>query len=109
MTACIEELQRWTSSNRLKLNTSKTQFTWLGRRQQVTKAQMQCQTLTLGGVEIKFSTEVIFLGVVFASELLTFAVHIRRLAGKCFYHLRQLRTIRRTLTMGAGKTVSILL
>ena len=36
---------------------------------------------------------------------LTFAVHIRRLAGKCFYHLRQLRTVRRTLTTDAAKTV----
>ena len=54
VTACIEELERWMSSNRLKLNTNKTQFMWLGSRQQVTKAQIQCQTLTLDGVEIEF-------------------------------------------------------
>ena len=92
------------SSNRLTLNTNKTQFMWLCSRQQVMKAQMQCQTLTLGGVEIKFCTEVICLGVVFDPEL-TFAVHIRRLAGKCFYHLRQMRTVRRILVKNATKTL----
>ena len=65
---------------------------------------MQCQTLTLDCVEIKLCTELICLGVVFNYEL-TFAVYIRRLAGKCFYHLRQLRTGRRTPTKDAAKTV----
>ena len=38
---------------------------WLGSRQQVTKTQMQCQTLTLDGVEIEFCTELVCLGVMF--------------------------------------------
>ena len=77
---------------------------WLGSSQQVTKAQMQCQILTLDGVEIEFCTELVCLGVVFDPEL-TFAVHIRRLAGKSFYHLQQLRTVRRTLTTDAANTL----
>ena len=77
---------------------------WLDSRQQVTKAQMQCHNLTLDGVEIEFWTELVCLGVVFNPEL-TFAVHIRRLAGKCFYHLRQWCTVRRTLTTDAVKTL----
>ena len=36
---------------------------------------------------------------------LTFAAHVRRLTGRCFYQLRQLRTIRRTLTTEAAKTL----
>ena len=67
------------------------------------EAQMQCQTLTLDGVEVEFCTELVCVGVVFDSEL-TFAVHIRRLAGKCFYHLRQLRTVGRTLTIDTANT-----
>ena len=38
------------------------------------------------------------------SELM-FAAHIRRLTGRCFYQLRQLRSIRRTLTTEAAKTL----
>ena len=56
MTACIEELERWMLSNRLKLNTNKTQFIWLGSSQHVPKAQMQYQILTINDVEIKFYT-----------------------------------------------------
>ena len=80
----------------------RTQFMWLGSRQQVTKAQMQCQTLTIDGVDIEFCTELVCLSVGFDPEL-TLAVHIRRLAGKCFYHLRQLRTVRQILTTDAAK------
>ena len=100
----IEELERWMSSNRLKLNKNKTQFMWLGSRRQITKAHMQCQTLTLDGIKIEFCTELVCIGVVFYPEL-TFAVHIRRLAGKCFYHRWQLRTVRWTLTIDAAKTL----
>ena len=50
------------------------------------------------------STTVTCLGVLIDSELM-FAAHIRRLTGWCFYQLRQLRSIRRTLTTEAAKTL----
>ena len=34
---CIEEIDPWMSSSRLKLNSEKTQFIWLGSRQQLSK------------------------------------------------------------------------
>jgi len=37
LTACIEELDNWMTSNRLKLNSGKTQIIWIGTRQQVKK------------------------------------------------------------------------
>ena len=37
LTACIEELDNWTTSNRLKLNADKTQIIWIGTRQQLKK------------------------------------------------------------------------
>ena len=43
-------------------------------------------------------------GVVFDPEM-TFKTHIKRLAGKFFYQLRQLRTVRRALTLDASKAV----
>ena len=100
----IEELEKWMSSNGLKLNANKTQFMWLVSRQQVTEAHLRCQILTIDGVEIKFCTELVCLGVVFDPEI-TFTVRIRRRAEKCFYHLQQLRTVRRTLTTDTDKTV----
>ena len=36
---------------------------------------------------------------------MTFTAHIRRLSGRCFYQLRQLRTVRRGLTVEAARTL----
>ena len=37
MLSAIADIQSWMSSNRLRLNQDKTQFTWLGTRQQLVK------------------------------------------------------------------------
>ena len=42
-------------------------------------------------------TEAMCLGVLFDSSL-TFAPHVRRLTSKCFYHLRRMTIVRRSLT-----------
>ena len=90
------------SANRLKLNTDKTQFILLGTRQQLVK--VKCKSISLDGVDIPFSDEITCLGVVFDNEL-KFSTHIKRLAGKCFYHLRQMRSLRRSLSVDAAKTL----
>ena len=90
------------SSNRLKLNADKTQFIWLGTGPQLTK--VTSSTVTLDGVDTQLSDDVTCLGVVIDKEL-TFADHVKKLAGKCFYQLRQLRTVRRTLSIDAAKTL----
>ena len=56
VTLCINEIEIWTSSNRLKLDTDKTQFIWLGTNQQLTK--VCCQTISLGRTIIPMSTEI---------------------------------------------------
>ena len=66
MTACMEDKKQWMTSNRLKLNNDKTQFIWLGTRQQL--AKILCQIITLRGTFIHISTEVTCLGVVIDSE-----------------------------------------
>jgi len=98
----VEEIRQWMNANRLRLNEDKTQFTWLGTPHQL--SEVQCQTISLRGVDIQISTEVTCLGVLLDSRL-TFAPHVRRLSGKCFYHLRQLKTVRRSLTEDAAKSL----
>ena len=67
-------------------------------------AKINCPTITLAGNVINNSADVTVLGVVLDPEM-TFATHIRRLAGRCFYQLRQLRSVRSALTLDAFKTV----
>jgi len=50
------------------------------------------------------STEAMCLGILLDSSL-TFALHVRRLFGKSFYHLRQLNTMRKSLTEDAATTM----
>ena len=90
------------NANRLRLNEDKTQFIWLGTPHQL--SEVQCQKISLRGVDIQISTEVTCLGVLLDSRL-TFAPNVRLLSGKCFYHLRQLKTVRRSLTEDAAKSL----
>ena len=102
MVACIEEISRWMTRNRLKLNTDKTQFIWHGTRVQLT--QVNINSIVLDGVNIPVSAEVRCLGVVLDGEL-TFASHTQQLSRNCFYQLRQLWSVRRLLARDATKTL----
>ena len=96
--ACIAEIDNWMSSNRLKLNTDKTQFIWLGTRQQITKVSVD--SIILGPNSVKFQTVVNNLGVLIDSHL-TMKNHVRKVCQSSFYHLRQLRVVRRSLSYDA--------
>ena len=104
--SATSRLCRWDKSldecQPFKLNRDKTQFIWLGTPHQLSK--LDCQTITLGGVAIHVSTEAMCLGVLLGSTL-TFASHVRHVSGKSFYHLRQLKTVRRSLSDAAAKTM----
>ena len=102
VTACIEEIDEWMSSNRLKLNTDKTQFIWLGSRQQFQKVSVNA--VHLGADVVNFQTTVGNLGVTIDSQM-TMAAHVRRICKTSFYQLRQLRTVRRSLSSGACTTL----
>ena len=90
------------SSNRLKLSTDKTRFIRLGTKQQ--KGKVCCKTIILGGTVIPMATKVTCLGLVLDNEL-KFAARVKRLPGRCFYRLRQLRIFRRTIATDAAKTL----
>ena len=51
-----------------------------------------------------FSSSVRDLGIIL-DQALTFAPHLNRLSRDCFYHLRQLRTVARSLSPGAAATL----
>jgi len=99
---CISEIDRWMSSNRLCLNADKTQFIWLGTRQQL--AKVHSHTVELEAATLSVATEVTCLGVIFDKEL-TFSKHVTSVVRRCFYQMRQLRTVRKSLTTEAAKTV----
>ena len=88
------DLNCWMSSNRLSLNSSKTQLIWLGTRQQLIK--LDYDLLAKQFPQFTFSTNVRNLGVTLDSTL-SFSAHISNLSRSSFYHLRRLRAIRRSV------------
>ena len=62
------------------MNADKTQFIWLGTKQQL--AKMHCSAVNLGTVSLPIVTEVTCLGVIFDSEL-TFSKHVKSVVRCC--------------------------
>ena len=96
VTECIADIDTWMSSNRLKLNSDKTQFIWLGSRYQ--RQKVDITSIQLGINEVKFQSSVNDLGVII-DDLLSMKDHVQRICQSSYYQLRQLRTVRKSLSM----------
>ena len=98
MCLAMGALSSWMASNRLLLNPSKTQFIWLGGRRQLEGIDQ----LHLARVfpEITFSLTVRDLGVTLDQEL-SFSQHVNLVSRSCYYQLRQLRLVSRSLSHDA--------
>jgi len=88
------------SSNRLRLNPHKTQYIWLGTRQQLDK--LDSKSLSAEFPTFLFSTSVRDLGVILDQEL-SFAEHITVLTRSCY--LRQIRVVSRSLSSSSTSTL----
>lgn len=97
---CVERVDAWMSSNRLRMNADKTQLVWLGTRQQLDK--LSATELSLLSARVQFSTTVSDLGVLIDGQL-SMADHVSSLCRSCFFQLRQLRLVRSSLTPDAAK------
>ena len=98
--SCIRDIDNWMASNGLKLNSDKTQFIMLGSRQQL--AKVNCDSICLGNVDIPFSPKVNCLGVILDAKLMMVR-QIQGVTGQCFYQLRQIHAIRKSLTVETVK------
>src|SRR6218665_313744 len=90
------------SSNRLRLNSAKNQFLWLGTRQPL--ALLDMAALSAAFPLLTFSSAMRDLGVTLDCEL-TFSTYVNLLSHDCFYQLHQLRTVTRSLTASATATL----
>src|ERR1051325_2945380 len=102
MLRCIDDVSSWMSSNRLKLNPTKTEFMWCFTPQQ--RHRIDTSSFLLAGATIAPVTSVRLLGVNIDGEL-TMSSHVNRTISTCFYQLRRMKSIRRSLPMDAAKSV----
>jgi len=100
---CFERIESWMGSNRLKLNSDKTQVILVGTRQQLDKIHIT--ELQLQSANVPFAETVSHLGVVVDSQL-NMSAHVSAVSSSCLFQLRQLRTVRHSLSMDAAKTLA---
>jgi len=94
---CLDDAEAWLSSSRLRLNPAKTQVLWLGSKYQLLKLNIQDVPVLATSVKIVNSAR--NLGVVTISD------HVTVVCRSVYYQLRQLRTIARSLSEDAKKTI----
>ena len=102
---CLMGVSAWMTGSKLKLNPSKTEF--LGTKLQREKFLNNFLCLLLGQ-ETNPSTSVKNLGVLFDSSL-NFRKHKSQTCRTCFYHIRDLRRIRKSLSLDLAKQIAVAL
>jgi|SRR6218665_954784 len=98
----LTALEMWMASNRLCPNPTKTKFIWLGTRQQL--AKLDLTDISSEFPNYTFSSLVQDIGIILY-QALTFVPHLNRLSCDCFYQLRQLHTVARSLSTGTAATL----
>src|SRR5688572_12836464 len=97
---CLETVHDWMSANRLRLNPSKSQFIWFG----TTRARCRIDKNALASASLTGqSCNVVrdFIRVLLDGGL-TMADHVSHISRISYYELRQIRVIRRTLSLRAA-------
>ena len=92
------------SSRKLKLNPDKSEFLLIGSKVQGEKFST-CFPARLLAQEVPPSPSARNLGIVFDSAL-NFKSHISGISRACYYHIRDMRRIRRFLTPSVAKTIA---
>ena len=82
--------------NRLKLNAAKTEFIWLGSVRRLDTCSFG--PIVVNGEVVQPLLTVRDLGVII-DPAISFADHVAGLARTCYFQIRQLRSIRRSLTI----------
>ena len=94
--SCIADIRRWMLSDKLKLNSDKTEFLIMGTWQQI--AKIKIENLCVGDCPVSPSSAAVKnLGSWFDSRL-NMLTHINKTCSSAFYHLHHIRRIRKYLT-----------
>ena len=104
---CLMGVSAWMTGSKLKLNPSKTECLLIGIKLEREKFLNNFPCLLLGQ-ETNPSTSAKNLGVLIDSSL-NFRKHISQSCRACFYHIRDLRQIRKSLSLDLAKQIAVAL
>ena len=96
MYRCIDEVSAWMASNRLQLNQAKTEVIWCSSSRR--------QHIRIGSTDVQPVTSIRDL-VVYIDADMTMRTHVTAVVRACFAALRQIRSVRRSLSPHALLTL----
>ena len=102
--SCSASVQSWMRTNKLKLNAYKTEFLLIGKERQRSK-YLSMFPIELLGVKSNPAKSAQYLGVIF-DENVTFYLHISAVYSAYFFHIQDLRHIRRYLDLDRAKLLA---
>jgi len=100
----LAEVSHWMSANRLKLNPDKTELLWAGTKYSQSSLGSMSLSLEIDSDNVMASDHVRVLGMTFSSEC-SLDKHVSGVCAACFYWLRQLRRVWRSLDDESAKTL----
>ena len=101
---CLNDIKAWVTNARLKLNPSKTELLLIGTKQQ-RKHFLSLFLTSILDHDTSPASSARNIGVTFDSKLKC-DHHIRQICKSCYYHIRDLRRIRRHLSMDTAKMIA---
>lgn len=103
ISACVNDINDWLTSNSLKLNMDKTETIFIGTPA-LTSNIPTSYSCEIAGLHIKTSTSVKNVGVIFDSTL-SFQSHIKSVTKSAFFHLRRISQLRPFISSKDAETV----
>ena len=95
VSVCIDEVAVWMRCNRLQLNTAKTEVLWCTSSRH--QHQIPLDPVRIGTDSVRCVSSVQDIGIYIDSNI-SMRPHISKTVSSCFATLRQLRSIRRSVT-----------
>ena len=102
MEKCVIVIRRWMHENRFLLNETKTEFLWIGTKQQLAKVNVD--HVKVGNADIVPHSPVKNLGVWLDSNL-SMVEHITKASNAASYHLYNIRRTRKYLSRENTETL----
>ena len=100
LSCCLEDIKRWLSTNKLKLNPDKTEFIVFSTKSHREKLNLSFPVNILANLMSPVDA-VRNLGVWFNSDF-SFSCHVMKVCKTCFAHVRDLKRLRGHLTHEAA-------
>ena len=94
LSSTLDKVYLWFTSNRLSVNSTKTEYLLIGTPHQ--REKVSSSSVFFHGQQLTPSSQVRNLGVLFDPEL-SYQHHISKICSTSFYHMRQIRQIRSSL------------